>query len=61
MSVGSTHRLYLLGKSPEDAVKNSEPYLYEKSAQEDADEGSNVYYIDATLFASRLRPVEKWE
>lgn len=60
MSVGSTHRLYLIGTSPADAVQNGEPYVYEKSAQEDADEGSNVYYIDVTLFASRLRPVEKW-
>lgn len=60
MSVGSTHRLYLIGTSPADAVQNSDPYTDEKSTQEDVDEGSNIYYIDVTLFASRLRPVEKW-
>lgn len=59
MSVGKTHRLYLIGTTPESAVKN-EPYLDEGSAQEDAVEEENIYYIDATLFASRLRPVEKW-
>lgn len=60
MSVGKTHRLYLIGTSPEDAVKNNEPYFYEKSAQEDVVEGETIYAIDVTLFASRLKPVEKW-
>ena len=58
MSVGKTHRLYLIGTSPEDAIKNS-GLLQEKEAQEFA-EDENIYAIDVTLFASRLKPVEKW-
>jgi hypothetical protein len=61
MSVGTTHRLYLIGTSPEDAVKNSDAHFSEKSAQEDAVTGENIYAIDVTLFASRLKPVEKWD
>jgi len=59
MSVGKTHRLYLIGTSQESAVKN-EPYLDAGSAQEDVVEDENIYSIDVTLFASRLKPVEKW-
>ena len=60
MSVGNTQRLYLIGTSPEDAIKHSEPYFYQKSAQEDVTEKENIYAIDVTLFASRLKEVEKW-
>lgn len=60
MSVGKTHRLYLIGTSQEDAVKNSDPYFSEKFAQELVEEDTNIYAIDVTLFASRLKPVEKW-
>ena len=60
MSVGKTHKMYLLGVSPEDAINNSEWYVYEDSAREDAAEGENVYSIGVTLFASRLKLVEKW-
>lgn len=61
MSVGITHRFYLVGEDPTDAVRNSDPFTDEKSAQEDAAESENIYHIDVTLFASRLRPVEKWQ
>lgn len=61
MSVGSTHRLYLVGEDPTDAVRNSDVFVDEKSAQEDAVDSENIYYIDVTLFASRLKPVERWE
>ena len=59
MSVGKTHRLYLFGSSPEDAIKNSDIYTDEKLVQELV-EDENIYAIDVTLFASRLKPVEKW-
>jgi hypothetical protein len=60
MSVGKTHRLYLIGSTPENAVKNV-PYHDVGSAQEDAIEDENIYSIDVTLFASRLKPVKKWD
>lgn len=60
MSVGSVHRLYLIGTSPEDAVQNSDAYFSEKSAQEDVTDTENIYSVGVTLFASRLKPVEKW-
>jgi hypothetical protein len=61
MSVGNTHRLYLVGPTPESAIKNSEVFTEEKSVQEGVIDGFNIYSIDATLFASRLKPVEKWD
>lgn len=60
MSVGNTHRLYLVGDSPEKAIKHSEVFTEEKEAQEGVIDGFNIYAIDVTLFASRLKPVEKW-
>ena len=61
MSVGNTHRLYLVGETPEKAIKHSEAFVEEKAAQEDVGDDANIYSIDVTLFASRLKPVEKWD
>lgn len=63
MSVGITHTLFLVGKTPEDAIKNGGVHLLEEDIQKGLGSGYNIYSINVTLFASRLSLIEKndWE
>lgn len=61
MSAETGVTLYFIGKNPDEAVKGGEPYLYEKSAQEDVGEGEKVFKINLTVFSSRVKEVDRWE
>lgn len=51
-------RLFFFGKTPELALRSvTTPIFDEKTAQELASKDENVYAIDMTIFASRLKTI----
>lgn len=52
--------LYFIGRDAEDAVQNSEPYAFEKSAQEDALDGEKIFVLYVPVSSSGVQEIPKY-